>query len=72
MTKKEIAELKKLYHKERSCITRICGCYVGAEKEKITSFREAFYALEEFEESAKTAWFLEGNAANAKKIKEMD
>lgn len=47
MTKKEIAELKKLYHKERSCITRICGCYVGAEKEKITSFREAFYALEE-------------------------
>lgn len=47
MTKKEIAELKKLYNKEKSCITRICGCYVGAEKEKITSFREAFYALEE-------------------------
>ena len=43
------------------------GPVVGA-----ADVEEAFYALEEFEESAKTAWFLEGNAANAKKIKEMD
>ena len=47
MTKKEIAELKKLYKKDGGCITRICGCYVGNEKEKIATFREAFYSLQE-------------------------
>lgn len=47
MTKKEISELKKQYQKDGGCITRICGCYVGAEKEKIMSFREAFYSLPE-------------------------
>ncbi len=43
------------------------GPVVGA-----ADVEEAFYALEEFEESAKTAWFLEGNAANARKIKEKE
>lgn len=33
---------------------------------------EAFYALEELEESTKIAWFLEGDAAKARKIKEKD
>lgn len=47
MTKKEISELKKLYKKDGGCITRICGCYVGNEKEKITTFKEAFYSLQE-------------------------
>ena len=47
MTKKEIAELKKLYNKDKGCITRICGCYVGNEKEIIACFREAFYSLQE-------------------------
>lgn len=47
MTKKEISELKKQYKKDGGCITRICGCYVGSEKEKITCFKEAFYSLEE-------------------------
>ncbi len=47
MTKKEISELKKLYNKDGGCITRICGCYVGDEKDKITTFREAFYSLQE-------------------------
>lgn len=47
MTKKEIAELKKLYNKDKGCITRICGCYVGNEREIITTFREAFYSLQE-------------------------
>lgn len=50
MTKKEIAELKKLYKKDGGCITRICGCYVGNEKEKITTFREAFFSLQEEDE----------------------
>lgn len=47
MTKKEISELKKLYKKDGGCITRICGCYVGNEKDKITTFKEAFYSLQE-------------------------
>lgn len=47
MTKKEISELKKLYNKDGGCITRICGCYVGGEKDKITTFKEAFYSLQE-------------------------
>lgn len=47
MTKKEISELKKLFKKDGGCITRICGCYVGSEKDKITTFREAFYSLQE-------------------------
>lgn len=47
MTKKEITELKKLYNKDTGCITRICGCYVGNEKDIITTFKEAFYSLSE-------------------------
>lgn len=47
MTKKEVAEIKKLFSKDSGCIARISGCYVGGEKEKITTFREAFYSLAE-------------------------
>lgn len=47
MTKQEINELRRLYDEEHHCITRICGCYVGSEKDKITTFREAFYSLPE-------------------------
>ena len=49
MTKKEINEIKKLYKKDGDYITRICGCYVGNEKEIITTFQKAFYSLEEQE-----------------------
>lgn len=47
MTKKEISELKRLYNKDGAPITRICGCYVGSGKERITTFREAFHSLPE-------------------------
>ncbi|GHU45045.1 hypothetical protein FACS1894111_13120 [Clostridia bacterium] len=47
MTKKEIAEIKKLYQKDTGVITRVCGCYVGDEKDKIATFGEAFYSLQE-------------------------
>lgn len=43
------------------------GPVLGAE-----SMEEAFYALEELEESAKIAWFLEGERGKARKIKEKD
>lgn len=52
MNKKEIAEIRKLFKMERCAITRICGCYVNGDKEKVATFRESFLSLEE-EESLK-------------------
>lgn len=49
MNKKEIAEIKKQYTQERCPATRICGCYVDADKKKQTQFREAFLSLPEEE-----------------------
>lgn len=49
MIKQEIAEIKKLYTPRNCSITRICGCYVDGEKNKKSSFREAFLALPEEE-----------------------
>lgn len=49
MNKKEIAELKRLFTLERSPVTRICGCYVDAEKNKIAELRHPFQMLEEEE-----------------------
>ena len=34
MNKKEISELKKQFTPDNCTISRICGCYVDAEKEK--------------------------------------
>lgn len=49
MNKIEIAEIKKLFKKDDNGITRICGCYVDAEKNKRLGFKEAFYSLPEEE-----------------------
>lgn len=49
MNKKEVAEIKKRFTKTKCSITRICGCYVDAEKEKRMTFREAFLGLPEEE-----------------------
>lgn len=49
MNKKEVAEIKRLFHPDRTPITRVCGCYVDAEKEKKTRIKEAFLSLEEEE-----------------------
>lgn len=49
MNKKEIAEIKKLLNPTRQTISRICGCYVSAEKEKIMTFSKSFGLLEEEE-----------------------
>lgn len=47
MNKKEITEVKKQFTPQHSTITRICGCYVDAEKEKRTQFKDAFFSLPE-------------------------
>ena len=46
MNKKEISEIKKqLTPSQHATITRICGCYVDAEKNKKTELKEAFLSL---------------------------
>ena len=49
MNKREISEIKKQFKKDNNAITRICGCYVDAEKQIKTTFKEAFFALSEEE-----------------------
>ena len=40
MNKKEVSEIKKLFTPAGCAITRICGCYVDAEKEAFLSLPE--------------------------------
>lgn len=49
MNKKEVAEIKKQFSPSNCTITRICGCYVDAEKERKTELKEAFLSLPEEE-----------------------
>lgn len=49
MNKKEVLEIRKLLSKDDCRLTRICGCYVDGNKEKITDIREAFLSLPEEE-----------------------
>ena len=49
MIKTEISEIKKQFSEAHCTISKICGCYVGGEKDKITRFREAFLSLQEEE-----------------------
>ena len=49
MNKKEISEIKKQFTPANCSITRICGCYVDAEKNKKTKIKEAFLSLPEEE-----------------------
>lgn len=49
MNKKEILELKKRLKKDACTFTRMCGCYVDADRNKITTIGETFLNLEEEE-----------------------
>lgn len=49
MNKKEANEIKKLFTPANCAISRICGCYVDAEKNKRTEIKEAFLSLPEEE-----------------------
>ena len=49
MNKKEITEIKKQFHPDHCTATRICGCYVDAEKNKKLELKEAFLSLPEEE-----------------------
>ena len=41
MNKKETLEIRKQFTNENCAITRICGCYVDAEKQIRTELKEA-------------------------------
>ncbi len=49
MNKKEVSEIKRLFHPDRTPVTRICGCYVDAEKTRKATMKEAFLSLPEEE-----------------------
>ena len=49
MNKKEVLEIRKQFTPENCSITRICGCYVGSDKEERLKFKEAFLSLPEEE-----------------------
>lgn len=49
MNKKEINEIRKLLTPANCSITRICSCYVDAEKNKRAELKEAFLSLPEEE-----------------------
>ncbi len=49
MNKKEIAEIRRLFTEKRCAITKICGCYVNADKEKAATFENTFLSLDQEE-----------------------
>lgn len=49
MNKKDIHELKRRLSKNGCTFTRMCGCYVDGEQNKVTTFSETFLNLEEDE-----------------------
>ena len=67
MNKKEVMEIKRRLKKEGCTFTRMCGCYVNAEKNKVVDFGQTFLNLEDEEfykylEIAKKV--LSGNIGN--------
>ena len=49
MNKKDILELKRRFKKDACTVTRVCGCYVDADSNKVTTFGETFLNLEDEE-----------------------
>lgn len=49
MNKKEVLELKRRFKKEAGTFTRVCGCYVDGNHNKVCKFGNTFLNLEEDE-----------------------
>ena len=49
MTKKDILELKRRLKKDSCTFTRMCGCYVDGERNRVVKLTETFLNLEEEE-----------------------
>ena len=61
MNKKEVLELKRRFKKEAATFTRVCGCYVDGNHNKVCKFGNTFLNLEEDEIANKT---LSGTIGN--------
>ena len=46
---KDILELKRRFKKEACTFTKMCGCYVDANKNKVVELNETFLNLEDEE-----------------------
>ena len=49
MTKKDVLELKRRLKKDECTFTKLCGCYVNGEKNRILNLEETFLNLKEEE-----------------------
>ena len=49
MNKKDILEIKRRFKKEECTFTRMCGCYVDGERNRVVEFGETFLNLEDEE-----------------------
>lgn len=49
MNKKDILEIKRRFKKDACTFTRMCGCYVDADRNKVVTFGETFLNLEDEE-----------------------
>lgn len=49
MNKAEVTELKKRFTKNKCTFTKMCGCYVNADKQRIVDIDETFLNLDEEE-----------------------
>ena len=49
MNKKDLLEIKRRLKKDACTFTRMCGCYVDAEKNRVLTFGHTFLNLEEEE-----------------------
>lgn len=49
MNKKDVLEIKRRFKKEAFTFTRMCGCYVDADHNKITKISETFLNLDDAE-----------------------
>ncbi len=47
MQKRDILEIKRGFKKDDGTLHRVCGCYVNLNKEKVTTFNESLYSLED-------------------------
>lgn len=64
MNKKEINEIKRLLTPANCAISRICGCYVDADKNRRTEIKEAFLSLPD-EEAFKYFNILRGSLSGS-------
>ena len=49
MNKKDILEIKRRFKKDACTFTKMCGCYVDADRNKVLTFGETFLNLEDEE-----------------------